>query len=137
MVAGAPFFFADGEGDGVALGVSLAPGVAVGLEESAGDSAGVGVGEGEGLRFFLGEPPGEESGVAVGEDFFFFFGETDAVGLGFSAGAIGVPAWVIVVGLPEAFLFLDDEGEGDFSGVADGVGDFSMPSFFFAAVEIL
>jgi hypothetical protein len=125
MVAGAPFFFTDGEGDEVVGGGPLAPGVALGLEEGVGDS--VGVGEGEGLCFFFGEGRGEESGVGAG-DVFFFFGEADALGAGFSAG----------VGLPEAFFFFEEEGDGDFSGVADGfgVGDFSASSFFFT-VELL
>jgi hypothetical protein len=55
MVAGAPFFFAEGEGDEAKLGGALAPGVAVGLEEGVGDSTGFGVGEGEDLCFFFGE----------------------------------------------------------------------------------
>lgn len=128
MVAGAPFFFGDGEADGVVSGGSLAPGVAVGLEESVGDSAGVGVGEGEGLCFFFGEALGEKSGVGRGEDLCFFFGEADALDSAFSAG----------VGLPKAFFFFD-EGDGDFSGLADGfgVGDFSASCFFFGAVELL
>ena len=124
IVAGAPFFFVDGRGDGVTVGGSLGPGVAVGLED-VGVSAGVGLGEGEDLRFFFGEALGEESSAGVGEDFFFFFGEGEALGSVFSAG----------VGTPEAFLFF----EGDFSGVADGfgAGDFSASSFFFGAVELL
>lgn len=125
-MAGAPFFLTEGEGDGVALGVSSAPGVAVGLDEGSGDSAGDGVGDGEDLRFFFGEVLGEESGV--GEGFLFFFGEAVALGSAFSAG----------VGLAEAFFFFfEGEGDGDFSGVADGfgVGDFSASSFFFDAVE--
>ena len=128
MVAGAPFFFAGGEGGGVAFGVSLAPGVAVGLEEGVGVSAGLGVGEGEGLRFFLDDGLGEESGVGVGEDFLFFFGETDALGSGFPG-----------VGLTDGFFFFRGEGDGDFSGVADGFGEggFSASSFFFDAVELL
>jgi hypothetical protein len=129
MVAGAPFFFAEGEGDGVALGGSLAPDVAVGLEEGVGDSSGVGVGDGEGLRFFFGEGFGEESGIGVGEGFFFFLGEADALGSPISLG----------VGLAEAFFFFEEGGDGDFSGVADGfgLGDFSASSFFFGAVELL
>ena len=130
MVAGAPFFLADGEGDGVTLGVSSAPGVKVGLGEAAGDSAGVG--EGEGLRFFFffGEWLGEDSGAGVGEAL-FFPGEGDATGSDFTVG----------LGLGEAFLLFDGDGEGDgdFSGIGDGfgVGDFSGPSFFFVAVEFL
>ena len=128
MVAGAPFFFTDGEGDGVALGGSLAPGVSLGVAEGVGDSASVGVGEGEDLCFFFGEALGEEAGAGVGE-VFFFFGEAEALGSGFSAG----------VGLPDAFFCFEEDGDGDFSGVTDsfGVGDFSASSFFFGAVEPL
>lgn len=130
MVAGAPFFLANGEGDGVTLGVSSAPGVAVGLEEGAEDS--VGVGDGDGLRFFFfffGEGLGEESGVGVAEGIFLFFGEGETVGSGVFSGT----------GLPEAFFFFEGEGDGDFSGVGDGfgAGDFSAFSFFFNAVELL
>ena len=128
MVAGAPFFLGDGESDGLTPGVSSAPGVAIGVDKGSGDSAGDGVGDGEDLRFFFGEAFGEESGVGVGEDFFFFFGEAEALGSAFSVG----------VGLAELFFFFfGDEGEGDFSGLADGlgVGDFSASSFFFGAVE--
>lgn len=108
---------------------SLGPGVGVELEEGVGDSSGIGVGEGEDLCFFLGEGLGEESRAGVGEDFFFFFGETEALGSAVSAG----------VGLPEAFLFFEEDGDGDFSGVADGfgVGDLSASSFFFGVVELL
>jgi hypothetical protein len=128
MVAGAPFFFADSEGDAVVVGCSLAPGVAVGLKEGIGDS-GVRLGEGEDLRFFFGEALGEESVAGVGEDFFFFFGEADTLGSGFSAAA----------GLPEAFFFFGEDGDADFSGVADGFGvdDLSSSSFFLGAVELL
>jgi hypothetical protein len=127
MVAGAPFFFADGEGDGVALGGSLGPGVAVGLEGGVGDSAGLGLGEGECLCFFFGEGPSEESGVGIG-DVFLFFGEADALATGSSAG----------VELPEVFFFFEEEGEGDFSGVIDGfgVGDFSASSLFFTVERL-
>jgi hypothetical protein len=126
MVAGAPFFLA---GDEVTLGVSPAPLVAAGLEDGSGDSDGVGVGDGEDLRFFFGEALGEDSGAGVAEDFFFFFGVGDALGSAFSAG----------VGLRDVFFFLEEEGVGDFSGVADGLGggDFSASSFFFGAVELL
>jgi hypothetical protein len=129
MVAGAPFFFAGGEGDRAGLGVSSSPGVALGLADGAGDSSGVGVGEGDGFRFFFfGEALGEEPGDGVGEAF-FFLGETEALGSGFSVG----------VGLAAAFFFFEEVDEGDFSGVGDGfgVGDFSATSFFFAAVELL
>jgi hypothetical protein len=152
MVAGAPFFFGDGEGDGVSLGVSPVSGVVIGLEEGVEDSAGFG--EGEGLRFFffLREGLGDESGPGVGEemlffgdgetvgsgvfsgaglpeDFFFRDGEGDVTGWGFSTG----------LGLGEAFFFFEDEGDGDFSGVGDGFGaaDFSTSSVFFGVVELL
>jgi hypothetical protein len=133
IVAGAPFFFADGDGEdeGVAFGVSLASGVVVGLGDGIGDCPGVGVGVGdeECLRFFFGDAPGEVSGSGVGEDFFFFFGEAEALGSGESSG----------VGLADAFFFFEGDGNGDFSGVADGfgVGDFSASSFFFEVVELL
>jgi hypothetical protein len=128
IVAGAPFFLAEGEGDGVTLCVSSAPADAFGLEEGAGDSAGVGVGDGEDLRFFFGEGLGDESGAGVEEDFFFFFGDADALGSAFSVG----------VGLADVFFFFEEESEGDFSGVADGfgVGDFSASSFL-DTVELL
>ena len=128
MVAGAPFFFADGEGDEVAAEGSLSPGVAVGVAEGVGDSVGVTVGEGEGLCFFFEEALGEDSDGGVAEDF-FFFGEAEALGSAFSAG----------VEPPEAFLFFDEEDDGDFSGVADGfgAGALSASSFFFGAVELL
>jgi hypothetical protein len=125
MVAGAPFFFSDGEGDWA----SLASGVVVALDEGVGESSGVGVGDGEGLCFFFEEGLGEDSNVGVGEDLFFFFGEADALGSASSAGRR----------LPEAPFFLDGEGDGDFSGVADdfGAGDLSASSFFFGALELL
>ena len=126
MVAGAPFFFADGEGDLVGLSVSPSPGEALGLGDGIGDSSGVGLGEGDVLRFFFfGEALGEESGDGVGEAF-FFLGEMEGLGSGFSVG----------VGVAAAFFLFEDEGEGDFSGVADGFGggDFSATSFFFVAL---
>lgn len=129
MVAGAPFFFGDGEGDRVGLGVSSSPGVVLGLGDGIGDSPGVGLGEGDGLRFFFfGEALGEESAAGDG-DAFFFLGEMEGLGSGFSVGA----------GLAASFFFFADEGEGDFSGVADGfgVGDFSVSAFFFVAVALL
>jgi hypothetical protein len=126
MVAGAPFFFGDGEG--VTAGVSPASGVGVGLDQDVGDSSGFGVGEADDLCFFFGEGLGEDSGPGVGELFFFFFGEEAAVGSGASSG----------VGVTEAFFFFE-AGDGDLCGVADGfgVGDLSGLSFFFAAVELL
>jgi hypothetical protein len=129
IVAGAPFFLAEGEGNGVALCVSSVPGDAFGFAEGAGDFSGVGVGDGDDLRFFFGEGPGEEPGAGVGEDFFFFFGEAEALG-----SALSVGVW-----LAEDFFFLEEEGDGDFSGVADGfgVGDFSASSFFFGVAELL
>ena len=83
--------------------------------------------KGEDLRFFFGEALGEESGTGVGEDFFFFFGEAEVLGPAFSVG----------VGLADVFFFFEEEGGGDFSGVAEGfgVGDFSA-SFFFDVVEL-
>ncbi|MEY2564144.1 MAG: hypothetical protein QOH88_2337 [Verrucomicrobiota bacterium] len=135
IVAGAPFFFAvgEGEGDGLGFGVSPASGVGLGLADGIGDSPGVGVGVGEGdeecLRFFLGDALGEASDSGAGEDFFFFFGEVEALGSGESSG----------VGLAEAFFFFEGEGDGDFSGLAEGfgVGDFPASSFFLEAVEVL
>lgn len=121
MVAGAPFFFGEGDGDAVGLGVSPASGVVFGLGEAAGDSVGEGLGVGEDLRFFFfGETLGEDSGEGLGEDF-FFFGEDEVLGAGFSEG----------VGLGVVF-FLPD-GAGDFSGDAFGFGegDFSAVAFFF------
>jgi hypothetical protein len=118
-VAGAPFFFGDGDFDGVGFGVSPVSGVALGLADGEGDSPGDGDGVGELLRFFfLLDAVGEDSGVGLGEDFFFFV-EADALGDGVSDG----------VGLAAAFFF----GDGDFSGVALGfaVGDFSAGDFFF------
>src|SRR6267142_540866 len=58
IVAGAPFFFADGEGDGLALGVSLDSGVAAGLAEGDGDFSGLADGFADGdfsaSSFFFG-----------------------------------------------------------------------------------
>jgi hypothetical protein len=101
-------------GDGEALGVSLASGVALGVAEADGDSDGDAVGVGELLDFFffLADALGEDSGDGVGEDF-FFFGEDD-----FSGVAVGF-------------------GVGDFSGAAVGfgVGDFSAVDFFFVCLR--
>jgi hypothetical protein len=122
-VAGAPFFFGEGETDGVGFGVSPASGDALGLEEGPGDSVGEGVGVGEDLRFFFfGETAGEDSGDGVGEAF-FFFGEDETLGSGFSVG----------VGLGAAFFL----GDGDFSGdaVGFGEGDFSAVAFFFLCLR--
>ena len=93
MVAGAFFFFAGGEGVGVALGASLATGDAVGLEEGVGLSVGAGVGEG--FFFLLGETLGDESELGVGDAFRFL-----SEGVGVSA-AVG-----------------EGLGDGDFSGSA-------------------
>jgi hypothetical protein len=123
-VAGAPFFFGDGEADGVGLGVSPASGDALGVAEAVGNSVGEGLGVGEDLRFFFfGETLGEDSGDGVGEAFFFFFGEDEALGSGFSVG----------VGLADAFFL----GDGDFSGdaVGFGEGDFSGVAFFFVCLR--
>ena len=118
MVAGDPFFFGEGEAEDVGLGLSPASGVALGLGEAVGDSPGEGVGVGEDLRFFFLGTLGEDSGEGFGESF-FFFGEREAVGSGFSVG----------VGLAVVFFF----GEGDFAGdaVGFGEGDFSAVAFFF------
>jgi hypothetical protein len=123
-VAGAPFFFGIGKGDGA----SLAAGFVVALDEGIGESPGVGVGDGEGLCFFFEEGLAEDSGSGVGEDLCFFFAE-DAPGSDFSAEER----------LPEALFFFSEEGGGDFSGVADGfgAGDFSASSFFFGVFELL
>jgi hypothetical protein len=118
-VAGAPFFFGDGDFDGLGFGVSPDSGVALGLANGEGDSPDDGDGVRELLRFFfLLDAVGEASGVALGDDF-FFFSETDALGDGVSDG----------LGLAAVFFF----GDGDFSGVAlgFGVGDFSAGDFFF------
>ena len=124
MVAGAPFFFGVEKGDGA----SLAAGSVVALDEGIGESPGVGVGDGKGLCFFFEEGLGEDSGSGVGEELCFFFAE-DAPGSDFPAEKR----------LPEAPFFLSEEGDGDFSGVADGFGasDFSASSFFFGAFELL
>src|ERR1044071_4103549 len=124
MVAGAPFFLGDGEGDGA----SLVSGFVVAPNEGVGESPGVGVGDEERLCFFFEEGLGEDSGSGVGEDFCFFFPD-EAPGSDFSVGK----------GLPEALFFFCEEGEGDFSGVADGFGegDFSASSFVFSAFELL
>jgi hypothetical protein len=123
IVAGAPFFFGDGEADGVGLGVPLASGVALGDGEVPGDSVGEGVGVAEDLRFFfLGEALGEDTGDGVGETFFFFV-EGDELGSVFSAG----------VGLAAVFFL----GDGDFSGeaVGFGEGDCSTVAFFFGCLR--
>ena len=127
MVAGAPFFFSFGEGDGVALGDALASGVAVGLSAGDGDSPGVGAGVGDAFFFFLAEVLGELSGVGVGEVFFFFLGEADGVASGFADG----------VGLGEGFCFFAGEGVGDLSEVALGFGEGDFSAVSFLAVELL
>jgi hypothetical protein len=122
-VAGAPFFFGDGDVDGLGFGVLSDSGVALGLVEGEGDSPGDGDGVGELLRFFfLLDAVGEDSGVELADDF-FFFAEEDALGDGVSDG----------VGLAAAFFF----GDGDFSGVALGlgVGDLSAVDFFFVCLR--
>jgi hypothetical protein len=126
MVAGAPFFF--GEGDGLAVGLGLAVDVSVGLGEA--DGVSVGVGEGEVFFFFFpGEALGEDSGVGVGETFFFFRGEGEALGSGVTAG----------LGLGDALRFFTGDGDGDFSGVeaALGEGDFSAAGVFLDVLELL
>jgi hypothetical protein len=122
-VAGAPFFFGEGETLGVGFGVWLASGDALALADGEGDSPGEGLGVGDALRFFfLADPVGEDSGVGLDEDF-FFFAEADALAYGVSDG----------VGLAAVFFF----GDGDFSGVAVGfgVGDFSAVDFFFVCLR--
>jgi hypothetical protein len=122
-VAGAPFFFGEGEALGVALGVWVASGDALALTEGDGDSPGDGLGVGDGLRFFfLLVALGETSGVAAGPDFFFF---TDA-------DALGEAVWE-GLGLVADLFF----GEGDLSGVAVGfgVGDFSAVDFFLVCLR--
>jgi hypothetical protein len=143
-VAGAPFFFGDGDSEGVGFGVSPFSGVALGVAEGPVDSDGDGLGVGELFRFFfLLDALGDDSGVGLGDDF-FFFAEIDA--LGEDSG----------VGLGEDFFFFDEEdaleegvsdgvgvaavfffGDGDFSGVALGlgVGDFSAVDFFFVCLR--
>ena len=122
-MAGAPFFLGDADADGVRFGVSPDSGVALGLADGAGDSPGDGLGVGDVLRFFfLLDAVGDDSGVGLGEDF-FFFAEAEALEDGVSDG----------VGLAAVFFF----GDGDFSGVALGlgVGDFSAVDFFFACLR--
>ena len=115
ILAGAPFFFGEGDADG--FGVSAGETDALGLAE--GDSSGDGEGVGEALCFFFLLALGEDSGEGLGDDF-FFFGEVETEGSGVSDGA----------GVAEVFFFL---GVADFSGVAlgFGVGDFSAVVFFF------
>jgi len=122
-VAGAPFFFGEGELLAVGFGVWVASGDALALAEGEGDSPGDGLWVGEVFRFFfLLVELGEASGVAVGDDF-FFFADADALGEAVLEG----------VGLAAAFFF----GEGDLSGVAlgFGVGDFSAVDFFFVCLR--
>ena len=116
-MAGAPFFFGEGEAEG--LGDSLASGEALGPGDADGDSSGDGDGVGELFRFFFLPGLGDESGEGLGDDF-FFFGEGEAFGSGVSDG----------LGVAEDFFFLS---VGDFSGEAlgFGVGDFSAVDFFF------
>ena len=127
IVAGAPFFFSFGEGEVVALGVTLVSGVAVGLGAGDGDSPGVGVGDGDAFFFFLGEVLGEVSGVGLEEAFFLFFGETEGLASGFADG----------VGLGEGFCFFAGERVGDFSGVALGFGEGDFSAVSFLTVELL
>jgi hypothetical protein len=115
IVAGAPFFF--GEGDPEGFGDSL--GAALALGDAEGEFSGEGLGVGEPLCFFFLLGLGDSSDVGVGELFFFFFGDVDALPSGVSDG----------VGVALAFFF----GDADFSGEALGlgVGDFSVVAFFF------
>ena len=96
------------------MGVSPGVGAALGAADAEGVSDGDGVGEA--FRFFfLLDGLGEVSGVGLADDF-FFFAEADGLEDG--------------VGLSAVFFF----GEGDFSGVAAGLGveDFSVVDFLFA-----
>jgi hypothetical protein len=142
MDAGAPFFFGDGDAEGVDFGDSADSGVALGFAEGSGDSVGDGVGVAELFRFFfLLDTLGEDSGVGLGEDFFFFaetdaLGEDSGVGLGedffFLAEADALGTGVSDgVGLATIFFF------GDFSGVplGFGVGDVSVDDFFFVCLR--
>ena len=88
------------------------------------ESSSDGVGDAEDLRFFFDVGLGEESGD--GDDFCFFFGEADASGSDSSLDFERL----------EPLFFA--EGDGDFSGVGDGLaaGSFSS-SFFFCVVELL
>jgi hypothetical protein len=143
IVAGAPFFFGDGDADGVGFGVSPASGVSLGVADGSGDSAGDGVGLGDVFRFFLLlDALAEDSGAGVGEGFLFFaeadaLGEDSGVGLGedffFFAEADALDGVSEGVGLAEVFFF----GDGDFSGIAlgFGVGDFSAVDFFFVCLR--
>ena len=122
-VAGAPFFFGEGELLGVGFGVWLASGDTLALAEGEADSPGDGLGVGEVFRFFfLLVALGEASGVALGADFFFFT-DADALGEAVSEG----------LGLVADFFF----GDEDFSGVAVGfgVGDLSAVDFFFVCLR--
>jgi hypothetical protein len=110
-VAGAPFFFGEGEPDGDSFGVPLASGLGLGLADSVGVSPGEGLGVGDVLRFFFLPTLGEDSGDGLGEDF-FFFGEADGLGEGVSEA----------VGVAEAFFFFV-EAEELGPGVSDGVGE--------------
>jgi len=125
-VAGAPFFF--GEGDGLAEGLELAVGVSLGLGED--DGASVGVGEGDVFFFFFpGDALGDDSGAGVGDAFFFFLGEGETLASDVSAG----------LGLGDTLRVFRGVGEGDFSGVAVafGKGDFSATGVFFDVLEVL
>ena len=128
MVAGAPFFFGVGDGEGVALEDGLSEGVSVAVGEGDGVSVGVGDGDGDAFFFFLpGEAVGEGDGVGVGEAFFLFAGEAAGASSDLSAG----------VGVPVSFFFFAGVGVGDFSGVAFGEGDFSATEAFFVVPELL
>jgi hypothetical protein len=143
-VAGAPFFFGDGDVEGLGFGVLSDSGVALGLADDEGDSPGDGLGVGDALRFFfLLDALGDNSGVGLGEDFFFFaeadaLGEDSGVGLGddffFFADADALGDGVSDgVGFSAVFFF----GDGAFSDVAlgFGVGDFSADDFFFVCLR--
>jgi hypothetical protein len=121
-VAGAPFFFGEGEPDGDSFGVPLASGLGLGLADSAGVSPGEGLGVGDVLRFFFLLTLGEASGDGVGEDF-FFFAEADGLGEGVSEG----------VAVADAFFFFV-EGEELGAGVSEAVGE--AVAFFFGVADL-
>lgn len=107
-VAGAPFFFAVEEGDGVGSADVLSSGVVSGVDEGEGASSDAGVGDAEDFRFFFRLGLGDESGVSEVPFFFFGDGDGDASGSSSTVDAFDV-----------LFRFVA-EGEGDFSGGGEG-----------------
>ncbi len=130
MVAGAPFFLGEGEGDGVSarafppLQVSRS-----GSKKAWRIPSDVGEGRRFAFLFLLWRSAWRRFWVRSRRSLLLFPGRRGCAGSAVSAG----------VGLGEAFLFFEGEGDGDFSGVADGfgVGDFSAVSVFFEVVELL